>query len=464
MIETTEQPKNMRTFFVIWIGQVISMLGSGLTSFALGVWIFTETGQATPFAITVLLGSLPRILLAPVAGSLADRWNRRWLMILADTGNALLTLGVVVLVFTDSLQIWNIYLIATIGSFFGAFQEPAYTASVAMLVPKKDLARASGLSQTAQALEMLVSPVLAGVLFVTIGLKGIILIDFITYFFAVGALLIVRIPQPKLSEDHVAKSGKGKTLRDAVFGWNYLRVRNGLFGLLLYFALVNFLLNFSMVLLGPLVLSFASAAALGAIQMASGLGMLVGSVVMGAWGGPKQRILAVIGFISLSSVGVFLIGLRPNPFLIGLGFFILMACIPLASGPSQAIFQTKVALDVQGRVFAIRSMISRSMMPLAFLLAGPMADKVFEPALREGGALATSFLATVVGVGPGRGIGLIFLAASILLAIASGFAFLNPRIRNVEKELPDVLPDEPGDESSRGEGAAAIAHEPAAAD
>jgi MFS transporter, DHA3 family, macrolide efflux protein len=440
MTQAIETPKNMRTFFIIWSGQVISLLGSGLTSFALGVWIFQETGQATPFALTVLFGSLPRILLAPLAGSLADRWNRRLLMILSDTGNALVTLVVVFLIFTNSLEVWNIYLVALVGSICGAFQEPAYTASVAMLVPKKDLARASGLSQAGQALEMLVAPMLAGVLFVTIGLRGIILIDFVTYFFAVGALLIVKIRQPQFHEEP-GQSGRGKALRDAMFGWNYLRMRTGLFGLLLYFAMVNFLLNFAAVLTGPLVLSFAAATALGAIQMASGLGMLLGSVIMGAWGGPKKRIRAVIGFIALSSLGVVLIGLRANPILIGAGYFILMACIPLASGPSQAIFQTKVAPDVQGRVFAIRAMISRSMMPVAFLIAGPLADFVFEPAMREGGALASTFLADLVGVGPGRGIGLIFISAAVLLAISSVFAYLNPRIRNVESELPDTLPD-----------------------
>ena len=442
MNQTSQTPKNMRTFFIIWTGQVISLLGSGLTSFALGVWIFQETGQATPFALTVLFASLPRILLAPLAGSLADRWNRRLLMILADTGNALVTLVVILLIFTNSLEVWNIYLVALAGSICGAFQEPAYTASVAMLVPKKDLARASGLAQTAQALEMLVAPMLAGVLFVTIGLQGIILIDFVTYFFAVGALLIVKIPQPKFREEQ-SQSGRGKVLRDALFGWNYLRTRTGLFGLLLYFALVNFLLNFAAVLTGPLVLSFADATALGAIQMASGLGMLAGSVALSAWGGPRERIRAVIGFIALGSVGVLLIGLRSNPILIGTGFFILMTCIPLASGPSQAIFQTKIAPDVQGRVFAIRSMISRSMMPVAFLTAGPLADFVFEPAMHVGGAFSGTFLAMLVGVGPGRGIGLIFLSAALLLAGSSMLAYLHPRIRRVETELPDALVDAP---------------------
>lgn len=444
-MDTYPQPRNMRTFFIIWAGQVISIIGSGLTSFALGVWIFQQTGQATPFAITVLFGTLPRLLLTPVAGSLADRWNRRWLMILADTGNALVTLAVVFLVLTDSLQIWNIYLVALVGSLFAAFQEPAYTASVTMLVPKKDLARASGLMQVAQSLEMLVAPLLAGILFGVIGLKGIVLIDFLTYFFAVGALLIVRIPQPPLTTQ-VEQDGRGKVWRDALFGWQYLRQRRGLFNLLLYFALVNFLLNLSAVLTGPLVLSFSTPPVLGAVQTATGLGMLLGSLVLGVWGGPKRRIIGVFGFIALGSVAVTAIGLRANPFWIGAGFFVFLFTVPIASGLSQAIFQAKVAPDVQGRVFAIRSLISRSIMPLAFLLAGPLADRVFEPLMRPGGALAESLAGMLLGVGPGRGIGLMFVISGILLMVATTFAFLNPRIRNLESELPDALPEEPPSE------------------
>ncbi|WP_322791602.1 MFS transporter [Bellilinea sp.] len=440
MMNTDLQPRNMRTFLVIWIGQVISIIGSGLTSFALGVWIYQQTGQATPFAITVLFGTLPRILLTPLAGSLADRWNRRWLMILADTGNALVTLAVVFLVMSDSLRIWNIYLVALAGSLFAAFQEPAYTASITMLVPKKDLARASGLMQVAQSMEMLIAPLLAGILFGVIGLRGIVLIDFLTYFFAVGALLIVRIPQPPLTSQ-IEQDGRGKIWRDALFGWQYLRQRRGLFNLLVYFALVNFLLNLASVLTGPLVLSFSTPAVLGAVQTATGFGMLTGSLVLGVWGGPKRRIFGVLGFIGLGSVAVLAIGLRANPFWIATGFFVFLFSVPIASGLSQAIFQTKVAPDVQGRVFAIRSLISRSIMPLAFLLAGPLADQVFEPLMRPGGVLAEGLPGMLIGAGAGRGIGLMFVISGILLMVATAFAFLNPRIRNLENELPDAIPD-----------------------
>jgi len=436
--ESVREPQGMRTFLIVWLGQVISVIGSGLTSFALGVWLYEATGQATPFAMTVMFANLPRLLLAPLAGSLADRWDRRWMMVLADTANALVTLVAVVLVTTGYLQVWHVYVIAVLGSASGAFQGPAYAASITMLVPKKDLARANGLVQTAQAVESLVAPLLAGTLMGTIGLRGIFTVDFVTYFFAIGALLVVRIPQPGLSEADT-ESKRGTVWRDAGFGWRYLRARPGLLWLLLYFALVNFLLNSTGVLTGPMVLAFGTPATLGVVQMASGAGMLLGSLAMGMWGGPGRRIVGVVGAIALSALGGLTMGLRPWAPLVcaGLGWFLFW--IPIAAGSSQAIFQAKVAPEAQGRVFAVRSMIASSMMPLATLVAGPLADRVFDPLMTAGGKLGATWVGEVLGTGPGRGIGLMYVLSALLLLLVTAVAWSSSIIRNVDDDLPDAV-------------------------
>ena len=437
------EPKNMRSFFTIWIGQLVSIVGSGLTSFALGVWIFQETGRATPFAITVLFGSLPAVLLGPVVGSVADSFNRKKVILLADTGNAIITFIAFLLLLYGRLEIWNIYLIALAGSTFSAFQEPAFGASIVMLVPRKDLQRANGMTQMTNALGNLVPPLLAGLLFGLIGLQGIILIDFITYFVALGTVVISRIPQP----ERIEPQEKVSQWHEAMAGWRYLRLKGGLLGLVFYFAVVNFMINFAAVLTSPMVLAVFSPAILGYIQTAGGVGMLIGSILLSVWGGPKKKIISIIIFISISSFGLALAGLRANAFLIAAGYFLMLFLIPLASGSSQAIFQTKVPLELQGRVFAMRSMISRSMMPLAFLSAGPLADLVFEPMMREGGTLANTFLAQVVGVGPGRGIGLIFIIAGLGTIIISWIAYSNPNLRNIETRIPDGIPDHEADEN-----------------
>ena len=435
---TNETPKDMKIFFTIWVGQLISMLGSGLTNFALAVWIYDRTKQATPFAITVLLGTIPRVLLLPIAGSIADRFNRRFIMIAADTLNALLTLIVFLLLGAGNLQIWHIYVIAMLESVFSAFQEPAFSASISNIVPKEKLGSANGMLQMREALNMVITPILAGILFVSIGLNGIIMIDFITFFFAVGALLFVRIPQPERIPEHKDKN----IWQDMQFGWNYLSERKGLLGLLLYYAMVNFLLNWSAVLLIPMVLSRFTADVLGLIQTAMGVGMLAGSIIMSAWGGAKHRIPASIGFIILGVTGFIIAGLQPNPWLIGAGIFLLMFSVPLASGNSQVVFQTKVPREIQGRVFSVRSTISQSMMPLAFLVAGPLADKFFEPLLQDGGALANTFVGQFLGTGVGRGIGLMFILSGLVGILVSMMVYANPRIRNLEDELPDAIPTE----------------------
>lgn len=428
----------MQTFIIIWLGQLASMIGSGLIGFALAVWVFDQTGQATPFALSALFGTLPRILISPVAGAVSDRWNRKKIMLISDTLSGLATLLVAILLLTGEMQVWMIYVINFFSSIFASFQQPAYSASIVMLVPKDQLTRANSMIQMGQAIESILTPILAGALFTLIGMQGIILIDVITYVIAIFTLLLVFIPQP---ERQVEGSLKQLSIfKDISFGWQYLTERSGLFGLLIYYAAVNFLLNVSAVMLGPLVLSFGSAASLGLAQSVMGAGMFAGSLLMSLWGGPKNnRIRIIIGAIALASFGFIVTGLKPEMIYIIVGLFIFMFFIPIGSGPSSALFSAKVDPQVQGRVFATRSMISQSMMPLAFILSGVLADSVFNPLLMEGGALADTFVGRIIGTGPGRGIGLMLVCSGLILLIVSVIAYAYPRIRNIEKEIPDVV-------------------------
>jgi DHA3 family macrolide efflux protein-like MFS transporter len=460
-IKAQKTARGMRTFLVIWGGQLFSMIGSGLTDFALGVWIYDQTGEATPFAMTILFGSLPSVLLAPIAGVAADRWNRRLIMILTDTGSALLTLLVVYILFfaEGGLQIWHIYGVALVGSSLGAFQRAAYMPSVTMLVPKEHFGRASGLMQTGQAVQGIIAPLLAGVLYVAIGLEGIVVIDFVTYFFAIGALLLVRIPQPKSTT--VGEGGKGSMLKEAAFGWTYLIQRRPLLVMLFYYALVNFLLGIMSVLVTPLILSFSPASVLGAIQMVGSVGMLAGSLLMSTWGGPKRKMNGVYAFIALFSLGFFFMGLQNSAVLIGLGMFVLLFSLPLAAGSSQVIWMSKVEPDIQGRVFAVRGMLASAITPFAYLIAGPLADNVFGPLLSEGGALAAS-VGGWIGVGPERGIGLMLLLSGALMLVVTAAAYAYPRLRLIEDELPDVVPDSPEDQAEGAQHEGTGDHKPTA--
>ncbi len=440
----------MRVFSVIWFGQLISTVGSGLTGFALGVWIYQQTGSVTLFAVNIFAFTLPSLLVSPFAGALADRWDRRWVMLLSDTGAGLSTLSVLLLLQAGSLEIWHIYVATAVMSAFNAFQWPAYSAATTMLVPREHLGRAGGMVQIGEAISQLLSPAIAGGLFVTAGLRGVILADFATYLVAVSTLLLVQIPRPERTE--AGAEGRGSLLKEAAYGWKYITARRGLFGLLIYLAVTNFLWGMLGVLIQPMILDMASPEVLGYVASFVGIGMLVGTLVMSAWGGPRRRVIGIIGFGAIAGFFLLLLGLRPSIPLIAAAGFGAMFCIPILNGSSQALWQSKVAPDVQGRVFAVRRMIAQAASPLAILMAGPLADRVFEPLLQAGGPLSAS-LGQMLGVGPGRGTGLLFVVLGVVDILAGGVAYLYGPVRRVEEELPDVEVKEAAPEPAAPEAA-----------
>jgi MFS transporter, DHA3 family, macrolide efflux protein len=444
-ISMAAQPREgtgTRTFLIIWFGQLVSLVGSGLTSFALGVYIYDRTGEATPLALSLVAASLPNLVLLPFAGALVDRWDRRRVLVLSDTGAALVTLSLWALLASGRLEVWHIYIGNALVSALGAFQRPAYLAVPSLLVPKRQFGRIGGLMQLAESVSTIVAPLAAGFLIAVIRIEGVFLVDVATFLFAVSTLLVVRIPRPAPQPGTAA--GRSSLLRQAAFGWGYLRSRRGLLGMLILFAIVNFALGFYSALFTPLVLSRFDAQALGSLLSLSGLAMLAGSLVMSAWGGTRRKIFTVLGAISLSGLGMGAVGLRPDVLFMGAGNLFFFALVPIANAASQAIWLVKVAPDVQGRVFATRMMIGSAITPLAYLLAGPLADRLAEPLMAEGGALAAS-AGRILGVGTGRGYGLIIVLTGLVVALAPLVAALIRPIRRVELELPDAVPDTAGE-------------------
>jgi MFS family permease len=432
--------REMRTFSIIWLGQCVSVIGSGLTRFALGLWVYQQTGSVTNFALIALSSILPHLLLSPLAGALVDRWDRRKAMILSDIGAGLSTLLIAVFFFANRLEVWHIYLATALSSACGTFQWPAYTAAISLLVPKKNLGRANGMVQFGQAAAEILTPILAGVLLVTMRLSGVILIDVATFLFAVGTLLVVRIPLPGSASS--AHKEKHSLLHEAAYGWKYITARSGLLGLLLFFAVVNFLWGTVGALIIPMILDFTTADVLGIVISVAGAGLMTGSLVMSFWGGPKRRIHGVLNFELFSGFCFLLIGLRPYAPLVALGAFGAHFTIAIINGSNQAIWQSKVAPEVQGRVFAMQQMVSNSLKPLAFLLAGILADRVFEPLMAATGPLANT-VGQIIGIGPGRGIALIFLIMGVIKICVSLSAYLYPKIRDIEDDLPDALGNDP---------------------
>jgi MFS transporter, DHA3 family, macrolide efflux protein len=427
--------QGMLTFGIVWFGQLISFIGSGLSSFGLGVWVYQSTGSITLFALISLFANLPGALLGPFAGTLVDRWDRRKALLYSDLGAGISTTVILLLFLTGGLELWHLYLATFVSGTCAALRWPALTAATTQLVPKRQYARVNGLLQIVLVGRVLVSPLLAGVLIGWIGLQGIILVDFTTFLFAIGTLQAISIPRPE--ETAEGKASKGSFFQETVYGWRYITARPGLFALMNLFSMVNFLMEMTIVLFTPLVLSFGSPATLGSVMSLGGIGYLAGSVVASTWNGAKRRAYTVIGSMLLMGLFMIVIGLQPTQLVVIAGTFMAMFCLPILSCANQVIWQEKVASDLQGRVFAIRGAIVLATPPLAYLAAGPLSDRVFEPLMAANGLLAGS-LGRIIGIGQGRGIALLVICMGLSVMLAAVAGYLNPHLRKVEDELPHV--------------------------
>ena len=430
------RPTGMFAFTIVWIGQVISLTGSQMTGFALTVWAWLITGEATALALVGFFAFAPTVFVSPFAGALVDRWNRKFVMMLSDLAAVMSTTIVFLLFFTGNLQIWHLYITGAFSGAFGAFQFPAYSAAVTTMVSKKQYGRASGMLSMAQFGSNILAPVLAVILLTTIGIPGILAIDMVTFLVAIGALLFVHIPQPAVTEE--GRKSKGSFWKESVYGFRYIVKRPSLLALQLIFFTVNLVVTFATTVMAPMLLARTGndATVLGIVQSAIGLGGIVGSILLSIWGGPKRRIHGVLIGLTLAMVGILLLGLGRSPLIWALSAFFTLLFVPILNGSTQAIWQAKVAPDVQGRVFAARLMISQLSVPVAMLISGPLADQVFEPAMMPGGNLAPLF-SELVGTGPGAGMSLMFVIAGALgiLIGLGGYAFRV--VRNVEDILPD---------------------------
>jgi MFS transporter, DHA3 family, macrolide efflux protein len=427
----------MGVFLLVWIGQVVSLFGSKLTEFAMGVWVYEQTGSITQFGLVLLFIYLPNILISPLAGTLVDRWNRRFGMLLSDSVAGIATLSVMLLVFTKHLELWHVYLAVGVISFVGAFQVPAYTAAIAQLVSKKDYSRANGMVQISKALAKLISPLMAGFLLGIVKLEGILLIDFATFIFSTIVLLNIKFPPVEK-----IKTKKTKLMtqlwNETVASWNYIAIRPGLKKLLGFVAITYFTMGMLEVLFWPFVLDFGSSKELGMVLSIGGCGMLVGSLLISAWGGPRHRIYGILYFVPLQGVFILLGGLKSSVVLAAVGIFGYLFAQPIIVSCNQSIWQSKVPINLHGRVFALQQMLERSLSILAYIITGPLVEHLLEPMMSSNGLLANN-IGKIIGVGPGRGTALMLVVIGLINIFATVFANREPRLKYLERELPDAI-------------------------
>ena len=436
---SSQRLSGMVGFSVVWFGQVVSVLGTGMTQFALTIWAWQITGQATALALVGFCGFFPLVVMSPLAGALVDRWNRKLVMILSDLAAGLATIAIFVLLKTGHLEIWHLYAAAAFSGVFGAFQFPAYSASITLMLPKEQYTRANAMLGLAQSISSVFAPIAAGALLVFLGIGGILTIDIATFVFAIAALLVVPIPQPASSP--AEKAEKRSLWADSLFGFRYIFARPSLTGLLILFFAVNMILSLSFAVFSPMVLARTgnNSLVLGSVQMIFGIGGVLGGVLVGIWGGPKRKIHGLLlGAMVSCLFGVVLLGVGQTLVVWGVGAFLAVVLTPMVQGSSNAIWQTKVPANVQGRVFSARIVIGQIGGALALPVGGLLADRAFEPLMRGSSALART-MSPLVGSGPGAGMGLMFVLFGILGTLASAGGYLYRPVREIEALLPDAV-------------------------
>jgi MFS transporter, DHA3 family, macrolide efflux protein len=425
-----------RSFFAIWLGQLVSTLGTGIASFALTVWLWTRTQHAVSIATLELCSFGVVVLVSPLAGAIVDRLDRRWAMATADLGVATVNLGLLYIDSTVGLSPWHLYAAKLLSGAFVAFQMPAYLGAVTVLLRKESYARASGMMSLALSLSGLLAPMIASALYVRIGLDGILVLDTGSFVFAVALLCFVRIPpRARVSEGEP----RVRLIDDAIRGFRMIFASPSLIGLSLILAASNFLGMFG-ILLPPLILARTGSheATLAAVMVAGAAGGVLGGITIGLWGGPRRRIHGVLWAILLNGLfGQVLLGLGRTPMTWQIASFLTSFLFPIFYACSQSIWQSKTDPDAQGRVFAARRIIVEAMGPVAMAVAGPLADSVVEPALAQGGSWVP-YLSWLVGSGPGAGMGLIFIVVGLLSVVLAVSAYQFRAIRNIDERLPDT--------------------------
>lgn len=375
-MSSKQQGPWMGRFFAIWTGQQLSLVGSSLARFALVWWLTVQTGSAQVLATASLVAILPNVLLFPFAGALVDRWNRRWVIVLSDAWAALVAMSLALLFWTGFMQVWHVYVVVFLSSVGGAFHGTAFFAVTPALVPEKHLARVAGLGTASEGALNVLGPMLGALAISILPLHGVMMIDGVTAVFAIAPLLFIRLPATK-TESPGKRVGILKSMRE---GLAYVRSVRGLTLFIGAFALTNFISNPAYRLMPLLVTQHFGEGAFGyaSISSAWGIGIIVGGLVISAWGGFRRRVATVILGAVIQGLGTVLVGAAPQ-------WAILLAIFGMGLGglgnsmtnaPISAMFQSSVPDHLRGRFFSVFGTIMMIAQPFSFAVAGPVAEAI----------------------------------------------------------------------------------------
>lgn len=436
--------QSIKPFVILISGQLLSFFGTTFVGFAVGVWVFQQTGSVIDLAVLSMLALLPAIFISPIAGVIADRWPKKPAMIAVDALAAVVSLGVLILLLNDQLEIWHLYITAVVDGIAIGMQRPLYESTTPMMVPKHRLASVNGTTQAIAGISQLVAPALAGALLIWVGLKWIILIDLATFLIALVCILSVKVPRLQRDDSDETASHWVQEFKE---GWQFVSERLGLKALFWFVTLRNFLFASCEIIALPLLLTLTTADKAGLVLSFGGLGVAVGGGLIALTGSTKSKINFVFIAQAMTGCAMIMAGLTTDLWLLAIAVGIAFMALPIEDATSTTIMQNKVPLKLLGRVGSVRNMLTLSAVPVAMLVAAPLAEYVFEPMMMEGGVLA-AHLGGVMGTGTGRGMALLLVLMGSLTLVLTVLGFCYKPLRNMERDLPDHLHEQLDDSAT----------------
>jgi len=433
------RPQGFAAFTIIWLGQIVSAVGTRMTAFALGLWVWEQSGHVSDVALLSFCSFAATVVFSPIAGSLIDRWNRRLTIVMSDLGSLAATVGLLLLFLSSTVHPWMLYVTSIVTGAFLAFQYPAYAAAITQMMQRGHFPRANAMMSLVRSLPAVAAPTLAALLLSVTDIKVIVAVDAASYVFALATVFLVAVPQNERSTSHTERPSMW---RDSAFGFRYILRRPPLLGLLGLSFAVGLTAAVTWTVMIPFVLSETgnSTAQAGVVQTVGAVGGVLGGLLVGALGGRADKMKLVLGgVIGLGLLGRVVFALGDSVLIWSLSLLVGWGAIPLIDGYTQSIWQEKVDRPVQGRVFAAQQFVENLSMPLALGLSGLLADHFFVPGMKKGGNL-TAYFSGLVGTGPAAGMALMCVLGGGLLVAIGVVGYLVPLIRKVEVIMP--VPEE----------------------
>ena len=422
----------MKNFYKLWLGELISNIGSGMTAFALSVYVYEKTGSVSYVSLIILLSFMPSIILSPIGGLLADRYDRRLLMIMGDLFSGLGLVYILWSIQAGEKSIVPIFIGITFSSIFTSLLEPSYRATLTDILEEENYAKASGLIQAAGSAKYLISPVIAGMILSVADIRVILLLDILT--FITTCLMIFLVRKSMNSETQNYKKDSFKGLLEGLF---IIKENRGVYFLVIIMFFVCFFMGFIQILIRPMILALSSVKTAGIMESLCAVGLLIGSLWIGIAGIKKNysKILAVACFFC----GIFMsmTGVNENLNIIGISTFLFFSTLPFMNSCADVLVRVSIPNELQGRVWGLISLITQMGTVVAYIISGIMADYVFEPMFNKNGILVEN-IGIIIGTGKGRGIGFMLILSGIGMLIMAIVIWKNGEIREVSEKCVDL--------------------------